>query len=60
MRPRDHDVAAVVHFDPPGSEKDSLDAIVKEGLEKGFLFLSDADARPEYASDPKPSTCGTN
>lgn len=38
---------------PPGTEQDSLRAIVAEGLRKGFLFLSDADARPEYASDPR-------
>lgn len=37
----------------PGSEQDSLAAIVREGLRKGFLFLSDADARPESASDPR-------
>lgn len=37
----------------PTNERDSLDAIVREGLRKGFLFLSDADARPEYASDPR-------
>ena len=28
-------------------------AIVREGLEKGYLYLSDADARPENASDPR-------
>ncbi|HEV7836729.1 MAG TPA: zinc-dependent metalloprotease, partial [Gemmatimonadaceae bacterium] len=38
---------------PLVSEKDSLDAIVREGLRNGFLFLSDADARPEFASDPR-------
>lgn len=38
---------------PPGSESDSLSAIVADGLKKGFLFLSDADARPEYGSDPR-------
>jgi hypothetical protein len=38
---------------PAGTEQDSLRAIVAEGLKKGFLFLSDADARPEYASDPR-------
>ncbi len=38
---------------PPGSEDDSLRAIVAEGLRKGLLFLSDADARPEFASDPR-------
>jgi hypothetical protein len=38
---------------PPGTERDSLRAITAEGLSKGYLFLSDADARPEYASDPR-------
>lgn len=38
---------------PPGTEEDSLRAIVAEGLRKGLLFLSDADARPEFASDPR-------
>ena len=40
---------------PAASERDSLDAIVREGLRKGFLFLSDADARPEFAADPRTS-----
>lgn len=38
---------------PPATEQDSLDAIVRDGLRRGFLFLGDADARPEYASDPR-------
>jgi hypothetical protein len=38
---------------PPGAEKDSLSAIVADGLRKGYLYLSDADARPDYASDPR-------
>ncbi|MBX6331507.1 MAG: zinc-dependent metalloprotease, partial [Gemmatimonadaceae bacterium] len=38
---------------PAASEQDSLRAIVAEGLRKGYLFLSDADARPEFASDPR-------
>ncbi|HET7553100.1 MAG TPA: zinc-dependent metalloprotease [Gemmatimonadaceae bacterium] len=38
---------------PKATEQDSLRAIVADGLEKGFLYLSDADARPEYASDPR-------
>ena len=38
---------------PPATERDSLNAIVREGLQKGFLFLSDADARPDFASDPR-------
>ncbi|HUX34449.1 MAG TPA: DUF5117 domain-containing protein, partial [Gemmatimonadaceae bacterium] len=36
---------------PPGTEQDSLKAIMAEGLKKGYLFLSDADARPDYAAD---------
>jgi hypothetical protein len=38
---------------PPGSETDSLRAIVEDGLRRGLLFLSDADARPDFASDPR-------
>lgn len=38
---------------PPGTEQDSLAAIVQEGLRQGLLFLSDADARPDFASDPR-------
>jgi hypothetical protein len=38
---------------PAASEADSLRAIVADGLKKGFLYLSDADARPEYGSDPR-------
>ncbi len=38
---------------PKGSAQDSLRAIVADGLKKGFLYLSDGDARPEYASDPR-------
>jgi hypothetical protein len=38
---------------PAATERDSLEAIVREGLRKGYLFLSDADARPEFASDPR-------
>jgi hypothetical protein len=38
---------------PPASEADSLRAIVRDGLRQGFLFLSDADARPESSSDPR-------
>lgn len=40
---------------PRGAEADSLRSIVADGLKKGFLFLSDADARPEYGSDPRVS-----
>ncbi|MGH9419343.1 MAG: zinc-dependent metalloprotease, partial [Thermoanaerobaculia bacterium] len=38
---------------PPGTEQDSLRAIVADGLRRGLVFLSDADARPEYSSDPR-------
>jgi hypothetical protein len=38
---------------PPATERDSLAAIVQEGLQKGYLFLSDNDARPDFASDPR-------
>lgn len=38
---------------PPESERDSLEAIVREGLARGLIFLSDADARPAEASDPR-------
>ena len=38
---------------PPASEQDSLSAIMADGLRKGYLFLSDQDARPENASDPR-------
>jgi hypothetical protein len=40
---------------PPEHEADSLRAIVEDGLRRGYLFLSDADARPEFASDPRTS-----
>jgi hypothetical protein len=38
---------------PSGTEGDSLRAIAADGLSKGYLYLSDGDARPEYASDPR-------
>jgi hypothetical protein len=40
---------------PAATEADSLHAIVTDGLKRGYLFLSDADARPEYGSDPRVS-----
>lgn len=56
--PGDYDVWAI-HWGygifPPGTEQDSLHAIIADGLKKGYLFLSDADARPEFASDPRTS-----
>ena len=54
--PGDYDVWAIrwgYGIFPPGTERDSLAAIVREGLAKGYLYLSDADARPENASDPR-------
>ena len=54
--PGDYDVWAIrwgYGIFPPGTERDSLAAIVAEGLRKGYLYLSDADARPEGASDPR-------
>lgn len=56
LGPGDYDVWAVrwgYGIFPPASEKDSLQALVSEGFRKGYLFLSDADARPEFASDPR-------
>lgn len=56
--PGDYDVWAIrwgYGIFPAGTERDSLAAIVREGLKKGYLYLSDADARPEYASDPRTS-----
>jgi hypothetical protein len=38
---------------PAATERDSLAAIAREGLAKGYLFLTDADARPDFASDPR-------
>jgi hypothetical protein len=38
---------------PPEREADSLRVIVADGVRRGFLFLSDGDARPEFASDPR-------
>ncbi|HEX5832111.1 MAG TPA: zinc-dependent metalloprotease, partial [Gemmatimonadaceae bacterium] len=38
---------------PAGSEEDSLRAIAAAGLRAGYLFLSDADARPGFAADPR-------
>ncbi len=39
---------------PDGTDEDAgLAAIVERGLDEGMLFLSDADARPEGAAQPK-------
>jgi len=54
--PGDYDVWAVrwaYGIFPAATERDSLTAIVAEGLKKGYLYLSDGDARPENASDPR-------
>ncbi len=54
--PGDFDVWAIrwgYGIFPPAGEADSLRAIVAEGLRRGWLFLSDADARPDFASDPR-------
>ena len=56
--PGDYDVWAIrwgYGIFPAATEKDSLNAIVADGLKKGYLYLSDADARPEYGSDPRVS-----
>lgn len=56
--PGDYDVWAI-HWGygifPAGTEQDSLNAIVRDGLKRGYLYLSDADARPEFGSDPRVS-----
>jgi hypothetical protein len=54
--PGDYDVWAIrwaYGIFPAATERDSLAAIVAEGLKKGYLYLSDGDARPENASDPR-------
>jgi hypothetical protein len=38
---------------PASTEQDSLRAIVADGLRRGLVFLSDADARPDFSSDPR-------
>jgi len=56
--PGDYDVWAIrwgYGIFPEGTERDSLAAIVREGLAKGYLYLSDGDARPESSSDPRTS-----
>jgi hypothetical protein len=56
MGPGDYDVWAI-HWGygifPAASESDSLRAIVAEGLKKGYLYLTDQDARPPFSSDPR-------
>lgn len=38
---------------PKATESDSLAAIIRDGLQRGLLFLSDNDARPASSSDPR-------
>jgi hypothetical protein len=54
--PGDYDIWAIrwgYGIFPAASERDSLAAIVREGLSKNYLYLSDGDARPEFAADPR-------
>ena len=54
--PGDYDVWAIrwgYGIFPAATERDSLAAIVAEGLRKGYLYLGDGAARPESASDPR-------
>lgn len=44
---------AYAQFAPGVDEETGLEAIVREGLARGLLFLSDDDARPPEASDPR-------
>jgi hypothetical protein len=54
--PGDYDVWAIrwgyTPF-PAAAEADSLRAVVQEGLRKGYLYLSDVDARPTTRADPR-------
>lgn len=54
--PGDYDVWAI-HWGygifPPANEEDSLRAIAADGVRQGWLYLSDGDARPDYAADPR-------
>ncbi len=38
---------------PAATEADSLRSLIAEGLRSKWIFLSDQDARPEFASDPR-------
>jgi uncharacterized protein DUF4953 len=38
---------------PAAVERDTLAKLIAEGYRQGFLFMTDADARPEFASDPR-------
>jgi hypothetical protein len=43
---------AYTEFEPETDREAALEAIVHEGLDRGLLFLSDADARPPGAAHP--------
>ena len=43
---------AYAQFPPGADEAAELEKIVRDGLEKGLVFLSDADARPAGAAHP--------
>jgi hypothetical protein len=43
---------AYAQFPPGADEAAELEAIVREGLDRGLVFLSDADARPAGAAHP--------
>jgi len=54
--PGEYDVLAIrwaYGIFPPEHEADSLRVIVAGGVRRGLLFLTDADARPDFASDPR-------
>jgi hypothetical protein len=44
---------AYAEFDGATGEDAALEAIVREGIEAGRLFLTDSDARPPGAADPR-------
>jgi hypothetical protein len=52
----DYDKFAVrysyTQFPPGTNEEEALQTIVEDGLSKGYLFLSDQDARPAGAANP--------
>ena len=43
---------AYAQFPPGADEASELEAIVRDGLDRGLVFLSDADARPAGAAHP--------
>jgi len=44
---------AYTEFPPGTDEKKALDAMVREALSQGLIFLTDEDARPAGAANPK-------